>query len=835
MVGHLFIRLHEVVFTQSELVVHERGEVHDLGSEDVGAVVVGGVLEQVGIGVLEVTGAGRAQGDDGVVLAGLEGVHVLRAHLQAGFALTHHFEGQAAAGLLEGELHMHAVSVEQAHGGHELLGIDEVLRAAGEDGHAELGLGRIVHHALEELAERLGRQRGQLTEALIAAHEHGGQMTDELAALHGEGLLRELDELEQAVEAVAVLHDHAHHGTGGAVAVGLDEAGTDFHGDARQIDACGAHVLAGFAAYAVLNQGAGLVCAVIQIGEREAHGADVHVAHLVAADETVHGADVGAGAAAHAAQDVLEGGILSDLETAVVEEDDVHFLAAVGTGGAFVGAGNPGDVGGDGLRGGVSGQHLQHLEGVGNGGNELFKTGEHHMHAGHGGHEAQVAFVGHGADEAGFGHGEVGAGNAHVGLHVFAAQFLAGHLHELLNVFPVLLNVGHVGEQVGHLIARKVNGGHDHVGRPFMAQLNDPFAEVGFHHAAAFLFEGVVEVDFFRRHGLGLDDVVAVVFLGDLGNDAVRFGAGGGEVHVHAALFSFGLELGEQLHHVLSGIVLDVGHFLDETVHVHARKNAGAVGLVFDGELVQRGAEELVVQRFLNLTVVFLHVFGVSHNLVLQQHDVKFEGAVHAEGAHAFNVRRAAGAGDEGRVGRAAAVHEVEQKIVGVFNLVEQGGLAHQHDGNFGHHGAETNFFAVGIDHAGDGVGHEAVGPGDAGVEAAHVIAQTGTEQMDVGSGGLFFQNGVFFVGQSGSGDKAVKKGGEAVFARGAVLFAFHGQEHFAVTLLFSHVHGVLHGVRKVLGLVESHRNRGSLGFHHFNELILSHCYSLGSFRLNVR
>ena len=84
-------------------------------------------------------------------------------------------------------------------------------------------------------------------------------------------------------------------------------------------------------------------------------------------------------------------------------------------------------------------------------------------------------------------------------------------------------------------------------------------------------------------------------------------------MHVHAALFRFSLELGKELHHVLSGVVLDVGHFFNEAVHVHAAEDAGAVGLVFDGELVQRGAEELVVQRFLNLTVIFLHVLGVGH------------------------------------------------------------------------------------------------------------------------------------------------------------------------------------------------------------------------------
>ena len=43
---------------------------------------------------------------------------------------------------------------------------------------------------------------------------------------------------------------------------------------------------------------------------------------------------------------------------------------------------------------------------------------------------------------------------------------------------------------------------------------------------------------------------------------------------------------------------------------------------------------------------------------------MKFEGAVHAEGAHAFDISRTAGTGDEGRVGGAAAVEQVEPEVV---------------------------------------------------------------------------------------------------------------------------------------------------------------------------
>ena len=653
-------------------------------------------------------------------------------------------------------------------------------------------------------------------------------MADEAAALGGDGGLRELHELQQVVEAVAILHHEAHHAAGGIVAFVLDEAGADVADDAGEVDASGADIVAGFAADAVLHEGTGLIGTVVQVGEGEAHSTDVHVTHLVAADETVHGADVGAGAAAHAAEDVLEGRILHDLGTAVVEEDDVHFLLAVGADLALVGAGDPGHIGGDGLGGGVTGQDLDAAQSVGNGGDQLFEAGAHNVHAGQGGHESEVAFVGHSADDAGFGNGEVGAGDAHVGVDVFSAQFLTGDLDHLLNVFTVLLLLGDLGEEISHLIAGQVDGGHDHVRRTFVAVLDDPFAEVGLDHAEAFSLKRRVEMDFFGGHGLGLDDGLAVGVLADAGDDAVGFSGISGEVDMDAALFSFGLELLVEFHHVLSGVVLDVGNVLDQLGNVPALEDAGAVGLVVNGELVQGLAEELVVQSLLDLTVVFLHILMFGHVLVLQQHDMEFEGTVHAEGAHAFDVSGTAGAGDHGGIGSAAAGHEVDHEGSRAFEAVDQGGLLDQHDGELSDHGAEAHFFAVGIDDAGHGVDDESVGPGDAGIETAQIAAEVGTEQLDAGAFSLGFEGGEFFVVQAGDGELADELGGDAVFAFRAVLFASNGHKHFAGALLESHVHGVLHGIGEILGLIKSGRNAGSLFSQDFNE---GHRYSLAGER----
>ena len=70
--------------------------------------------------------AGRAQRDDGIIAAGIKGAQVLLSHFRRGGALAHHFQGQAAAGLLQGEVHSHIVRRQELGAGFKLLGVDEV-------------------------------------------------------------------------------------------------------------------------------------------------------------------------------------------------------------------------------------------------------------------------------------------------------------------------------------------------------------------------------------------------------------------------------------------------------------------------------------------------------------------------------------------------------------------------------------------------------------------------------------------------------------------------------------------------------------------------------------
>ena len=64
-----------------------------------------------------------------------------------------------------------------------------------------------------------------------------------------------------------------------------------------------------------------------QIGQNEADGSNVDVPHAMTADQTEHGADVGARTAAHATQGLRQHRILQHLATAVVKKNHMHDLA----------------------------------------------------------------------------------------------------------------------------------------------------------------------------------------------------------------------------------------------------------------------------------------------------------------------------------------------------------------------------------------------------------------------------------------------------------------------------------------------------------------------------
>ena len=155
-----------------------------------------------------------------------------------------------------------------------------------------------------------------------------------------------------------------------------------------------------------------------------------------------------------------------------------------------------------------------------------------------------------------------------------------------------------------------MDGGHDHVGGAFMAQLDDPFAQVRLVHDQAFGLQCGIELDFLGGHGFGFDHPLDVVFLGDAGDDLIGFLGRGRAMHVHAALFRLLLELLVEFLHVLAGVVLGFGYLGDEAALVHFLEDGFAVGPVGHGKGVQSAAQKIVLQGLIDLLAVIGKRFG---------------------------------------------------------------------------------------------------------------------------------------------------------------------------------------------------------------------------------
>ena len=193
--------------------------------------------------------------------------------------------------------------------------------------------------------------------------EHHRQMPHE-AVVAGHRFLRPLGGAQEGMEEFAVFQDLTEQQAGQRMALLVLDAHMHLFDQTRQIDAAGADILAGLAVDAVLHQVFGLFRAMEEIGEDQADGPDIDMPHLMAADQAVDRADIGAGPAAHAAEDLGKERVLGHLEAAVIEDDEMDLLFLVGGRGAFIGPGDPGHIGGDVLAGGVARQDLEDLQGI---------------------------------------------------------------------------------------------------------------------------------------------------------------------------------------------------------------------------------------------------------------------------------------------------------------------------------------------------------------------------------------------------------------------------------------------------------------------------------------
>jgi hypothetical protein len=464
-----------------------------------------------------------------------------------------------------------------------------------------------------QVPERRAGDDRQAAEVVLLA-EKEGQVAEEALA-PGQGPLGQGGPAQDEVEEAAVLQDPAQQPvfqrpllfTLQNFAVGLfDEVG--------EIDARGTDRFAGLAVETVLDDGPVVLAAMVKVGEDEADGPDIDVAVVVAAHQAVDGADVGAGAAAHTAQGLGKDRVPGERQAAVIQKDDVHLFLAAGGGTALVGPGDPGDVRGDDLAGGPGRQNLQDAQGGVKIGQQFVHPHQGHVDAGQGGGEAGVAFVADDAQGAGRGDGEVGPRDPHVRGEKGFAQLPAGHLHQVADV-SLLRLAGHLGKKLGDLLAGEVDGGHDHVGGAFVAQLDDPLPQVRFHHLQALGLQVVVQKGLLRSHGLGFDDLFDLAVPGDGGDDFVGLPGGGGQVHPGAGGFGLGLKSLIELFQAGQGLILAPGDLPAQALHVHPLIEAALGFFVGAGEIAHGGAQKFIIQGLFEALFVFFEIVGrVNHD-----------------------------------------------------------------------------------------------------------------------------------------------------------------------------------------------------------------------------
>ncbi len=137
-------------------------------------------------------------------------------------------------------------------------------------------------------------------------------------------------------------------------------------------------------------------------------------------------------------------------------------------------------------------------------GDDLLDAHQGHVHLGRGGREPRVAFILHDADRARVGDGEVDARHAHVGGDEVLAEVPAGDVGKLAVLGGVRL-AELVLEELAHVGGRHVQRGGDDVDRALCGQLDEVFAQVGFHRAHPSGGQHVIDLQLLADHRLGLD------------------------------------------------------------------------------------------------------------------------------------------------------------------------------------------------------------------------------------------------------------------------------------------------------------------------------------------
>ena len=365
----------------------------------------------------------------------------------------------------------------------------------------------------------------------------------------------------------------------------------------------------GAAADAGADQFGGIVEAVEKRGEDNADRADVNVAEDMTAHGLVDRADVGAGSAFDATQGVAAVRRLGQGGAAVVEQDDMQFLAFVTTGHCPA---DPGDVGGDQLPGGVLRQHIDDPVGIGERRHQFFHAHQGDMNFRQGRGQTGVALVGHQGKAAGFSDRNIGPGDPHVGIQVALAQLFACEPYQVQDLGRLFFT-GDLAEQFGDFFLEHMNRRHHHMARSFPGQLDDPFAQVGLEGFNAGVLESMVEMGLLARHALAFDHGFDAALLGQVADVRVGLCSGPGNIDFCSGCLGVGDELITITGQVVTHLVLHLTNRSAQCLKILAGKGRLAGNNVSIGEAMQgilqarfrNGLADPVI--VMSATVCFIH------------------------------------------------------------------------------------------------------------------------------------------------------------------------------------------------------------------------------------
>jgi hypothetical protein len=247
----------------------------------------------------------------------------------------------------------------------------------------------------------------------------------------------------------------------------------------------------------------------------------------------------------------------------------------------------PGNVGTGRLGGGVARQQAQHAGCVLQGRHQLVDAHQHHVHRRQGRHQPGIALVGHQRQAAVFGHRQVGAADAQIGGQKGLTQPASRHGHQMGDI--VRLGLPRLGtEQLCHLVAEQVDGGHHHVTGTLPGQLHDPLAQVGFHRPHPGGFQSLVEGDLLAGHALALDRQTGAVPFGQGDDNIVGRPTVRGHVDMGAGRLGVADELVQVMLPFLAHFVLHDGDLVPQGLEIEPGKRLGARRQVIVPETVQR-------------------------------------------------------------------------------------------------------------------------------------------------------------------------------------------------------------------------------------------------------